>query len=177
MIILKDFKEYEPVSDKEKAIHKKIGALFYFSADGVEWYGAISSFAADTWKVKYHSDGIIVEAEKDASFICPADGSIAEVAALPEGFERGKWRFEEATGDIVRDAGVMLRDAQLELNHRLTEAESVILLLSRAVKYDTASDDDKARLEKWERYSVDLSRTDISTAPNTGGVNWPEKPQ
>ncbi len=53
----------------------------------------------------------------------------------------------------------------------LADAENVITPLTRAVKYGIATDEEKARLEAWEKYSVLLSRTD---AENPG---WPEQPE
>lgn len=50
------------------------------------------------------------------------------------------------------------------------EAEAVIQVLERAVKYDMATDEEKSRLEAWERYSVLLSRVDVEKP------DWPENP-
>jgi len=50
------------------------------------------------------------------------------------------------------------------------EAEAVIQVLERAVKYDMATDEEKSRLEAWERYSVLLSRVDVDNP------DWPENP-
>ncbi|MGP0904944.1 tail fiber assembly protein, partial [Serratia sp. CY76391] len=43
----------------------------------------------------------------------------------------------------------------------LSEAEDVIRPLERAVKLDMATDAEKAKLDAWERYSVELSRVDV----------------
>ena len=56
----------------------------------------------------------------------------------------------------------------------MTEAEDVIKPLERVVKLDMATDEEKARLVGWERYSVLLNRVDTSTAPDIG---WPEVPE
>lgn len=51
------------------------------------------------------------------------------------------------------------------------EAEAVIQVLERAVKYDMATDEEKSRLEAWERYSVLLSRVDVDKP------EWPVVPE
>ena len=65
----------------------------------------------------------------------------------------------------------------------LSEAESVIQPLERAVRLNMATDEERAvrlnmatdeeraRLESWERYSVLVSRVD------TANPEWPQKPE
>ncbi|MFU1842084.1 tail fiber assembly protein [Enterococcus faecium] len=52
----------------------------------------------------------------------------------------------------------------------LSEAESVILPLERAVRLNMATDEERAKLEAWERYSVLVYRVD------TAKPEWPEEP-
>lgn len=52
----------------------------------------------------------------------------------------------------------------------MTDAENAIVPLSRAIKLDMATDEEKGKLEAWERYSVLLSRVGH-------GDEWPEIPQ
>ncbi|MBA1779311.1 tail fiber assembly protein, partial [Escherichia coli] len=53
----------------------------------------------------------------------------------------------------------------------LSEAESVIQPLERAVRLNMATDEERTRLESWERYSVMVSRVD------TAKPEWPQKPE
>ena len=53
----------------------------------------------------------------------------------------------------------------------LSEAESVILPLERAVRLNMATDEEHSRLEAWERYSALVSRVD------TAKPEWPQKPE
>lgn len=53
----------------------------------------------------------------------------------------------------------------------LSEAESVILPLERAVRLNMATDEERNRLGAWERYSVLVSRVDPANP------EWPEMPQ
>ncbi|HHP3445905.1 TPA: tail fiber assembly protein [Escherichia coli] len=49
--------------------------------------------------------------------------------------------------------------------------QSVIQLLERAVRLNMATDEERTRLEAWERYSVLVSRVD------TAKPVWPQKPE
>ncbi len=51
------------------------------------------------------------------------------------------------------------------------EANAAIAPLERAVKLGIATDEEKSRLEAWERYSVLLSRVDVEKP------EWPDKPE
>ncbi|HHS1811271.1 TPA: tail fiber assembly protein, partial [Salmonella enterica subsp. enterica serovar Newport] len=53
---------------------------------------------------------------------------------------------------------------------RLSEAESAIAPLARAVKLKIATDEELKRLEAWELYSVMVNRVD------TSDPEWPEVP-
>lgn len=53
----------------------------------------------------------------------------------------------------------------------LSEAESVIQPLERAVRLNMATDEERTRLAVWERYSVLVSRVDLANP------EWPEMPQ
>ncbi|BEB18828.1 hypothetical protein VEE42_00100 [Escherichia coli] len=53
----------------------------------------------------------------------------------------------------------------------LSEAESVIQPLERAVRLNMATDEEHSRLEAWERYSVLVSRVDPANP------EWPKMPQ
>lgn len=63
--------------------------------------------------------------------------------------------------------------AEVKKTRLQEDASSTISILERAVKYGIATDDEKAALEEWERYSVLLSRVDISSAPD---IDWPLLP-
>ncbi|QZN96419.1 tail fiber assembly protein [Symbiopectobacterium purcellii] len=64
--------------------------------------------------------------------------------------------------------------AQQELSSRLTVANTRIETLSDAVDLDMATHEEKTALKGWRTYRVQLSRIDISTAPD---IDWPEAPE
>ncbi|HBC7421595.1 TPA: tail fiber assembly protein [Serratia marcescens] len=53
----------------------------------------------------------------------------------------------------------------------LDDAYATMKPLELAVKHDMATDEDKAKLDTWERYSVLLSRVDVDNP------EWPDKPE
>ena len=111
--------------------------------------------------------------ELPVSMFWPVDCSVAEVNAIPDGCDiSGAWRYTD-TGDIVRHHDFDLKLAGKELLKRQNEADNFISPLARAVKYGMATDEEKATLEAWERYSVLLSRVDISSTPD---IDWPPLP-
>jgi hypothetical protein len=89
----------------------------------------------------------------------------------PTGKMRGSINGKPAWVDMPPPApeAVIPRQAR-----QLDEAEAVIRVLERAVKLGMATDEEKAQLEAWERYSVLLSRINPDDAPN---INWPDKPE
>lgn len=64
--------------------------------------------------------------------------------------------------------------ATMKKQQLMTDAEAAIAVLSRAVKFGIATDEEKAKLEALERYTVLLSRVNPEDAPN---IVWPEKPE
>lgn len=64
--------------------------------------------------------------------------------------------------------------AEMKKQQLMASAEEAIAPLSRAVKYGIATNEEKAKLESLERYTVLLSRVSPADAPN---IVWPEKPE
>jgi hypothetical protein len=178
---IKDFKLATPTPQLLEKYGGQEFTLVEFlqSSDGQDWYECQRLFSDDTIKIMYDAQGIIRSLVAEpvpqrgnvlpVSMFWPVDCSVAEVSAIPDGCDiSGAWRYTDS-GEIVRYHEFDVRQAQRELLRRQSEANSIILPLERAVKYGLASDEEKARLEAWERYSVALSRMDTSKA-------WPEKP-
>ncbi|EBX2534653.1 tail fiber assembly protein, partial [Salmonella enterica subsp. enterica serovar Fluntern] len=64
----------------------------------------------------------------------------------------------------------LIAQAEAKKAELLTEAESVIAPLARAVKLNIATDEEIKRLEAWELYSVLVNRVD------TSNPDWPDVP-
>lgn len=189
---MKDIKNFRKVEPSAELLRKYgltgDGEVFFLeSEDGQDWYECQQSFADDTVKIMYDASGIVVSAVVDpvgqregtrpVSMFWPDGFSVAEVAAVPDGFESdGKsWKF--LNGEVVRrvyTADELIAQAQAKKASLLDEASAAIAPLERAVKYGVATDAEKSKLEEWERYSIELSRVDVSKAPD---IEWPEKPE
>ncbi|WP_149021256.1 tail fiber assembly protein, partial [Escherichia coli] len=97
--------------------------------------------------------------------------------------DSGKWMFkdgavikrvyteEELRLQTENQKKILLQQAELQKAALLSEAESVIQPLERAVRLNMATDEERTRLESWERYSVMVSRVD------TAKPEWPQKPE
>lgn len=81
-----------------------------------------------------------------------------------------KWNGKKWVTDTAAQKAAAVAAAESELNARTQEAITIIQRLTMAVKHDMASDEEKASLEAWEKYSVLLGRVDTSKPV------WPERP-
>ncbi|EOY8173185.1 tail fiber assembly protein, partial [Shigella sonnei] len=112
---------------------------------------------------------------KDVSTINPEGLSIVEVpdiTANRHADNNGKWMFLD--GKVVKREYTeqeLQQQAESQKAALLSEAESVIQPLERAVRLNMATDEERTRLEAWERYSVLVSRVD------TANPEWPQKPE
>ncbi|HCS3400815.1 TPA: tail fiber assembly protein, partial [Shigella flexneri] len=109
---------------------------------------------------------IIVAITKDASTLNPEGFSVVEVpdiTANRRADDSGKWMFKD--GAVVKriyTADEQQQQAESQKAALLSEAESVIQPLERSVRLNMATDEECARLESWERYSVLVSRVDTA---------------
>ncbi|KZH79934.1 phage tail protein, partial [Escherichia coli] len=113
--------------------------------------------------------------EKDVSAINPEGASVVElpdITANRRADISGKWMFKD--GAVVKriyTADEQQQQAESQKAALLSEAESVIQPLERAVRLNMATDEERTRLEAWERYSVLVNRVD------TANPEWPQKPE
>lgn len=84
-----------------------------------------------------------------------------------------KWDGTQWATDKEAQHAAEVAAAEAKLSQLITEADNVIAPLERAVKLDMATDEEKAQLDAWERYSVLLSRINLEDAPD---IKWPDKP-
>ncbi|EFC1642524.1 tail fiber assembly protein, partial [Escherichia coli] len=97
---------------------------------------------------------------------------VPDITANRRADDSGKWMFKD--GAVVKriyTADEQQQQAESQKAALLSEAESVIRQLERAVRLNMATDEERARLESWERYSVLVSRV------GTAAPDWPDKPE
>lgn len=112
-----------------------------------------------------------------ADLIAVSDNVFHEfTGAPPEGKQRGAGADGSPSWvDVPPPTRAQLsRLVGAEKERRRKKAEDVIVPLARAVKYGMASQDEKTRLERWEKYSVLLSRVNPDDAPD---IEWPVMPE
>ncbi|WP_241355104.1 tail fiber assembly protein, partial [Escherichia coli] len=136
---------------------KKHGVIWLYSEDGKNWYEEVKNFQPDTIKIVYDENNIV---------------EVPDITSNRRADDSGKWMFKD--GAVVKriyTADEQQQQAESQKAALLSEAESVIQPLERAVRLNMATDEERARLESWERYSVLVSRVDPVNP------EWPEMPQ
>lgn len=164
---------------RREAERAEDGALHLQSEDGQDWYDVREKLSAEKLKIAYQADGVIRQQSYNAVELFPENLSIAEVSkkAIPNDFPDrldGNWIFDgkKITPRVVPKSE-LLAQAEETRAQLMAEANQKITLLERAVKYGMVTNEEKTTLETWERYSVLLSRVDISAAPD---IDWPPQP-
>ncbi|KUU91579.1 phage tail protein [Escherichia coli] len=172
---LKNITAGNPKTKEQYQLTKQFNIKWLYTEDGKNWYEEQKNFQSDTLKMVYDHNGVIICIEKDVSAINPEGASVVElpdITANRRADISGKWMFKD--GAVVKriyTADEQQQQAKSQKAALLSEAESVIQPLERAVRLNMATDEERARLESWERYSVLVSRVD------TANPEWPQKPE
>ncbi|ENC1406420.1 tail fiber assembly protein [Escherichia coli] len=172
---LKNIKSGNPKTKEQYQLTKNFDVIWLYTEDGKNWYEEVKNFQPDTIKIVYDANNIIVAITKDASTLNPEGYSVVEVpdiTANRRADDSGKWMFRD--GAVVKriyTADEQQQQAESQKAALLSEAESVIQPLERAVRLNMATDEERTRLEAWGRYSVLVSRVD------TANPEWPQKPE
>ncbi|CTV67373.1 tail fiber assembly protein [Salmonella enterica] len=175
MMHLKNIKAGNPKTPEQYQLTKKAGVVWLYTEDGKNWYEEQKNFQPDTIKIAYDKNNVIVTVSKDVSTINPEGLSVVEVSDITanrRADNNGNWMFLD--GKVVKREYTkqeLQQQAELQKAALLSEAESVIQPLERAVRLNMATNEERARLESWERYSVLVSRVD------TANPEWPQKPE
>ncbi|KUT27573.1 tail fiber assembly protein [Escherichia coli] len=175
MMHLKNITAGNPKTKEQYQLTKQFNIKWLYTEDGKNWYEEQKNFQSDTLKMVYDHNGVIICIEKDVSAINPEGASVVElpdITANRRADISGKWMFKD--GAVVKriyTADEQQQQAKSQKAALLSEAESVIQPLERAVRLNMATDEERARLESWERYSVLVSRVD------TANPEWPQKPE
>ncbi|ECK0544608.1 tail fiber assembly protein, partial [Salmonella enterica subsp. enterica] len=138
--------------------------MWLYSEDGKNWYEEQKNFAADTLKIAYDQNGVIVNISRDVSTINPTGLSVVELPNITANRRAdiyGGWVFDgEKVIKRVYTTEELRRQAESKKAKLLEDAETVITPLARAVKLGIATDEEQKRLEVWEEYSVLVNRVD-----------------
>ncbi|EBU7699073.1 tail fiber assembly protein [Salmonella enterica subsp. enterica serovar Oslo] len=174
MMHLKNISVGNPKTMAQFQLTKRSGVIWLYSEDGKNWYDEQKNFAADTLKIAYDKNGVIVNISKDVSTINPSGLSVVELPNITANRRAdiyGGWVFDgEKVIKRVYTSEELRQQAEVKKLKLLEEAETVITPLARAVKRGIATDKEQKRLEAWEEYSVLVNRVDTSKP------DWPERP-
>ncbi|EDB0475726.1 tail fiber assembly protein [Salmonella enterica subsp. enterica serovar Typhimurium] len=174
MMHLKNIVAGNPKTPDQYQLTKKFGVVWLFDEDGKNWYEEQKKFSADSLKIAYDKNNIIVDINKDVSAINPEGYSVVElpdITANRRADVSGRWMFNgEQVSKRIYSPEELRQQAEAKKVKLLEEAETVIAPLARAVKRGIATDEDQKRLEVWEEYSVLVNRVDTSKP------DWPERP-
>ena len=172
---LKNITAGNPKTVAQYQLTKNFDVIWLWSEDGKNWYEEVSNFQEDTIKIVYDENNIIVGITRDASTLNPEGFSVVEVpdiTANRRADDSGKWMFKD--GAVIKriyTADEQQQQTESQKAALLSEAESVIQPLERAVRLNMATDEEHSQLEAWERYSVLVSRVDPANP------EWPKMPQ
>ncbi|EFU4760687.1 tail fiber assembly protein [Salmonella enterica] len=174
MMHLKNISVGNPKTLAQFQLTKRSGVIWLYSEDGKNWYDEQKNFAADTLKIAYDQNGVIVNISQDVSTINPTGLSVVELPNITANRRAdiyGGWVFDgEKIIKRVYTSEELRQQAEVKKLKLLEEAETVITPLARAVKRGIATDEEQKRLDAWELYSVLVSRVD------TLNPDWPEVP-
>jgi len=96
-----------------------------------------------------------------------------DITALPEKPDVN-YRYSDGVFTApVTDAESAVLIASSRLAAETEEASRIIAPLQDAIDISIATNEEITRLSEWKRYRVELSRIDVSKAPD---ISWPEKP-
>ncbi|ELC2811494.1 tail fiber assembly protein [Salmonella enterica] len=172
MMHLKNISVGNPKTMAQFQLTKRSGVIWLYSEDGKNWYDEQKNFAADTLKIAYDKNGVIVNISKDVSTINPSGLSVVELPNITANRRAdiyGGWVFDgEKVIKRVYTSEELRQQAEVKKLKLLEEAETVITPLARAVKRGIATDEEQKRLESWELYSVMVNRVD------TAAPDWPD---
>ncbi|ECH0347212.1 tail fiber assembly protein, partial [Salmonella enterica] len=79
MMHMKNIVPNPPGTPEQRQLTEKFCVTWLFDEDGKNWYDEQKNFAADTLKIAYNKNGIIVSISKDVSMINPAGLSVVEL--------------------------------------------------------------------------------------------------
>lgn len=156
---------------------KRFGVIWLFSEDGKNWYEEQKNFSADTIKIAYDKNNVIVDINKDVSTINPEGLSVVEVSDITANRRAdasGNWMF---LGDRVikriYTPDELRQQAEAKKAHLVAEATARINWLEDAQKDGDISADEETELTAMRAYRTALRRLDLSAAPE---INWPVVP-
>ncbi|ECU8335464.1 tail fiber assembly protein [Salmonella enterica] len=133
---------------------------------------AIFDAETETWSLKEdHRGETVYDITTGNQIYISEPGPLPEnvTSVSPDG-KYQKWDGKAWVKDEAAEIAAQLREAEGTKNRLLQMASEKIAPLQDAVDLNIATDDEKAQLDEWKKYRVQVNRVD------TANPDWPEKP-
>ncbi|CAI0742731.1 tail fiber assembly protein [Serratia ficaria] len=146
-----------------------------FTAPPASREGYVTHWNNDAWEyVEDHRHQVAYRKEDGTSIIISDIGPLdAALTFLVPATPYDEWIDGAWVTNTEAEHAAQVDAANAKKTALRVEADSAIGVRSAAVKYGIATEQEKAELEAWERYNIELMRIDTSLAP---GITWPVKP-
>lgn len=153
---------------------QRFGVVWLFSEDEKNWYEEQKGFSAETIKIAYDKNNIIVGVSNDISTINPDGLSVVELpdtTANRRADISGNWQFID--GKVIKriyTSDELRAQAEVKKTELLSAATVAIAPLQDAVDEGMATAEETAALSEWRQYRVKVRRVD------TSNPEWPPHP-
>lgn len=167
MVNFNNFKQYKP----DNAIN---GVAYIQSDDGVDWYDSQKEFSPKTIKICFNSAGTIVSVSNDVSMLFPVNLSIAEVNALPTGFELNEFKYEQ--GAVVRiksDDEIIIEKNMIKKKMLIDDVTPRLNILQSKLMLGNINKQEKEEINVLINYIENIDLVNI----NEINIEWPQKPE
>lgn len=153
---LSNFKKYDCDSPHgANVVHLKCD-------EGHDWYDIRKKLDPNSWKVCYHSNGMIGSISKDYNNVFPYDMSVIEVYELPEGFDPKTFDFfwNITDGKIMRDySRYNLLKQKKETDSLVTRINTSKMKMDNNIDTENATRENKELVKKYLLVSgLDISK-------------------
>ncbi|MCX9004544.1 tail fiber assembly protein [Citrobacter portucalensis] len=171
---LKNIMKGNAKTPEQFQLTKQFGVIWLFSEDEKSWYEEQKDFSADTIKIAYDKNNIIVGVSKDISTINPEGLNVVElpdITANRRADISGNWQFLD--GKVIKrlyTPDELRAQAEVKKTELLSAATVAIAPLQDAVDEGMATAEETAALSEWRQYRVKVSRVD------TSNPEWPPLP-
>ncbi|WP_336668909.1 tail fiber assembly protein [Enterobacter asburiae] len=155
-----------------------VNVVFLKDENGNDWYQWLKRLSKETLKISFNPKSKeIIHFSYDASAIFPIDQIVVEVEPgnVPDEFTNAG--NNALGGAFIFDGGRITlapvdyqAEAQRKKLELLTQANNAIAMLQDAIELDMATEEEAAKLQKWKKFRVLLSRVDVSKP------DWPPSP-
>jgi len=161
-------------SDAWVVAHTGLPAYCTLDAPPMKKKGKAIIYTNDGWQYVEDNRGFVVYSTTDGG-----RSQVADLGPLPEGktltaptSEFDAWDGKAWVKNVGAEKTALFIQAQQDKKDRMAQAAENISILSFAKESNQATDEELEALNRWQNYRLQLSRTDLTNAPN---IIWPDE--